>query len=156
MVRLQEFPPLTEETRNWLTSFSPGPVFTLLGIRLTGIEPGHSWLEMPFKEEMTHGGGIVQGGILTVLADAAIAFAVRSVLDRARNDQTSIDLKMNFIRPVSSGTMFAEGSVIHLGRKTAVGESIVVNEAGKPVAKCLSSVMILPAGSLPGNKDGHK
>ena len=36
-----------------------------------------------------------------------------------------------------------------LGRRTAVGESIVLNEEGKAVAKCLSSVLILPGKRRP-------
>ena len=51
---------------------------------------------------------------------------------------------MSFIRPISSGTVTCEGWLTHLGTRTAVGESIVFNEQGKTVAKCLSSVLIMP------------
>ena len=143
MHRLKGLPPLTPKRRAWVESYNPSPIFKLLGIRLVKLEVGSAVLEMPVKEEHTHNGGIVQGGVITVLADSAIAYAVRSALaDDA--DQTSIDLKINFIRPVAAGTIRAEGWLIHMGSRTAVGESIVLNEQGKVVAKCLSSVLIMP------------
>jgi len=148
---LDNLPPLTPEAREAMESFRPGPVFDLLGMCVDRVEAGHSWLSLPFKVELTHGGGIVQGGIITALADAAIAFAVRSVIDGSQQDQTSIDLKMNFIRPVAKGAMRAEGWLIHQGRRTVVGEAMVFNEQGKPVAKCLSSVMLLDAGYMPSH-----
>lgn len=145
MHRLKDLPPFSEERQAWLRNYSPSPIFQLLDIRLLKLEPGFSLLELPVRKELTHNGGIVQGGIITTLADSAIAFAVRSALPDD-TQQTSIDLKINFIRPVSSGTVTCEGWLVHLGSRTAVGESIVLNEQGKAVAKCLSSVLIMPGG----------
>lgn len=145
MHRLKNLPPFSPKKQEWFRNYRPSPIFELLDIRLLKLEPGFSLLELPVRKELTHNGGIVQGGIITTLADSAIAFAVRSALpDDTR--QTSIDLKMNFIHPVSSGTVTCEAWLVHLGRRTAVGESIVLNEQGKAVAKCLSSVLVMPGG----------
>jgi uncharacterized protein (TIGR00369 family) len=143
MHRLKGLPPLSPEKRAWLKTYEPSPIFGLLGIRLVKFEPGFALLEMPVKPEHTHNGGIVQGGVITSLADSAIAYAVTSALPEG-SGQTSIDLKINFIRPVSAGRITAEGWLIHLGSRTAVGEAIVLNADGKAVAKCLSSVLIMP------------
>lgn len=145
MYRLKNLPPFSEKKQEWLKNLQPSPIFQLLNIRLVKLEPGYSLLELPVRKELTHNGGIVQGGIITTLADSAIAFAVRSGLPDDTG-QTSIDLKMNFIRPVSSGIVTCEGWLVHLGSRTAVGESIVLDEQGKTVAKCLSSVLIMPGG----------
>ena len=145
MHRLKDLPPFTEKKQEWLRNYRPSPIFELLNIRLVKLEPGFSLLELPVRKELTHNGGIVQGGTITTLADSAIAFAVRSALPDDTG-QTSIDLKMNFIRPVSSGTVTCEGWLVHLGSRTAVGESIVLNGQGKAVAKCLSSILIMPGG----------
>ena len=145
MHRLKNLPPFSEKKQEWLKNYQPSPIFQLLNIKLVKLEPGYSLLELPVRKELTHNGGIVQGGIITTLADSAIAFAVRSGLPDDTG-QTSIDLKMNFIRPISSGTVTCEGWLVHLGSRTAVGESIVLNEQGKAVAKCLSSVLVMPGG----------
>jgi len=148
MYKMDQFPPITEEQRQRLITGRKAPVFGLLGMRVDNVEAGHSWLSLPFRDELTHAGGFVQGGIITALADAAVAFAVWSVIDGTHQDQTSIDLKMNFIRP-AAGDMRAEGWLIHLGGRTAVGESVVLNGQDKPIAKCLSSVMIVERAYMP-------
>lgn len=145
MHRLKDLPPFSEKKQAWLQNYRPSPIFELLDIRLLKLEPGYCLLELPVRKELTHNGGIVQGGIITTLADSAIAFAVRSALPDDTG-QTSIDLKINFIRPISSGTVTCEAWLMHLGSRTAVGESIVLNEQGKAMAKCLSSVLIMPGG----------
>jgi len=73
---MDDFPPLSEDIRNQILTYRGNPVFDLLGIQIERVEPGRAWLSLPFKKELTHSGGIVQGGIVTALADAAIAFAV--------------------------------------------------------------------------------
>lgn len=147
MHRLKDLPPLSPDRMTWVEAYKSSPVFDMLGISLVKIEPGFSLLEMTVRKEHTHNGGIVQGGIITVLADSAIAYAVRSAL-REDAGQTSIDLKINFIRPVSAGKITAEGWLVHLGRRTAVGESIVLDERGKTIAKCLSSVLVMPGEGI--------
>ncbi len=145
MYRLKDFPPFSEEKVQWLKNYRPSPIFELLGIKVVKMEPGLAVLELPVTKALTHNGGIVQGGILACLGDSAIAFAVRSAIPNDTG-QTSIDLKINFIRPVSSGVLRCEAWLAHLGGRTAVGESIVLNEEGKTVAICLSSVLIMPGG----------
>ena len=107
MHRLKDLPPFSDQKQEWLKNYQPSPIFQLLNIKLLKLEPGYSLLELPVRKELTHNGGIVQGGIITTLADSAIAFAVRSGLPDDTG-QTSIDLKMNFIRPISLGTVTCE------------------------------------------------
>ncbi len=114
---------------------------TLLGIRLIDLEPGWARLELPFREEITHQGGVVQGGILTTLADTSIAHAAGAALDLPGGTAT-LELKINFMRPAGPGLYTAEAWLIHLGKRTAVGEAEVLNEQGKLVAKCSSSLIL--------------
>jgi acyl-CoA thioesterase len=121
----------------------------LLGLRLADIEPGYCKLELPFKREISHGRGIVQGGILTTLADSCIAHATVAALLGEERHSTTIELKINFIRPATPSLFTAEAWLIHLGSRTAIGEAEIVNGEGKLIAKCLSSLMILPGGREP-------
>lgn len=153
MSRLK-FPPLHPEQRERLLTRTSGPFSDFLGIRLVEIQAGFAKLEMAFKPELTHAGGIVQGGLIATIADHAIALAVGAALG-GEIGHTSIDLKINFIRAVPKGNLTAEAWLIHLGGRTAVGESVVTDDQGRVVAKCLSSIMILPEGrrhQAPGAK----
>jgi acyl-CoA thioesterase len=124
--------------------------YDLLGLRVVDVEPGYAKLELPFKRDISHGAGVVQGGILTTLADSCIAHATMAALVGQARHSTTIELKINFIRPGVSSLFRAEAWLIHLGGRTAVGEAEVVNEEGKLVAKCLSSLMIMPTDAPQG------
>jgi acyl-CoA thioesterase len=115
-----------------------------LGMRLLDLEPGYARLELPFRREMTHSGGVVQGGLITTLADSSIAHATVAALDPATQRTATIELKINFIRP-ATGTLFTSvAHLIHLGRRTAVGEAEVTDERGRLIAKCLATIALLP------------
>jgi uncharacterized protein (TIGR00369 family) len=128
--------------------------FGLLGLRLVDLEPGYCKLELPFKREISHGRGVVQGGILTTLADSCIAHATIAALAGEDRHTTTIELKINFIRPATPSLFTAEAWLIHLGNRTAVGEAEITNEEGKLIAKCLSSLMVLPGGRQPVAPEG--
>lgn len=115
-----------------------------LGMNLVDLEPGYARLELPFREEITHSGGVVQGGIITTLADSCIAHATAAALNAEDTDFTTIELKVNFIRPAHGGTFIAVAKLLHLGRRTAIGEAEIWNDAEKLVAKCISSLLIFP------------
>ena len=121
--------------------------FQLLGLRLLDLEPGYARMELPFRQEMTHSGAEVQGGLITTLADSAIAHATVAALDPATQRTATLELKINFIRPATGGPFTACARLIHLGRRTAIGEAEVTDERGRLIAKCLASVMVLPRGA---------
>jgi acyl-CoA thioesterase len=139
-----------EKTRVLDWQRSKAHYFDLLGLRLADIEPGYCKLELPFKREISHGRGIVQGGILTTLADSCIAHATMAALLGENKHSTTLELKINFIRPALPSLFTAEAWLIHLGSRTAVGEAEIVNEEGKLIAKCLSSLVIIPDDPAPG------
>ena len=117
--------------------------FDLLGFRLVDLEPGYARLELPFRKEISHSGGVVQGGIISTLADSCIAHATYAALHGHGSNFTTIELKVNFIRPAQGKLFIAEANLLNLGRRIAVGEAEIRNDEGKLVAKCLSSLMIM-------------
>ena len=60
---------------------------------------------------------------------------------------TSLDLTVKFLRPVTvgSGLLTCEGTVIQRGRRTALAQARLTDEAGRLVAHATSSCMIFPA-----------
>jgi uncharacterized protein (TIGR00369 family) len=137
--------PFSAEEKARVISFfrSKAYYYDLLDLRLADIEPGWCRLELPFKREISHGEGVVQGGILTTLADSCIAHATMAAVMQDGMRTATIELKINFLRPGVSSLFSAEAWLIHLGGRTAVGEAEVKNADGKLVAKCLSSVMLV-------------
>ena len=117
--------------------------FALLGLRLVDLEPGYARMELPFRKVLTHSGGVVQGGLITTLADSSIAHAAIAALESDTYRTTTLELKINFIRPATGGSFTSHASLIHLGRRTAVGEAEIFDDAGKLVAKCMASQLLI-------------
>jgi uncharacterized protein (TIGR00369 family) len=92
------------------------------GLRLVEAEPGRTLVEMVATDAMTNFQNICHGGYIALLADSAMGSALATVLPEGEKHM-SFDLKLSFMRPVQIGqTVRATGSVIHHGRRTAVGE----------------------------------
>jgi uncharacterized protein (TIGR00369 family) len=92
--------------------------------------------------------GTVHGGVLSALLDTAAACAVHTTLAPGEG-YTSLDLTVKFLRPVTvaSGLLTCDGTVIQRGRRTALAQAQLTDEAGKLVAHATSSCMIFPASA---------
>jgi uncharacterized protein (TIGR00369 family) len=117
---------------------------------LTGLEPveageGSVTMRLPASEWLNSPAQRVQGGSITMLADAALAGAVET-LAPAGTAIASIDVKVNFLRPVQSDgrDLTAIGRVEHSGRTLAIANAELFDADGQRVAIATGSSMYLP------------
>lgn len=120
------------------------PFYELIGLRVTGLGPGWASFSMPAGERLWNMGGIVHGGAITSIADAASGVALATLLEKGREKPVTIELKLNFCAPVREGTIEARGTVAQKGSRIAVCE-VEVTEGGRLVAKGISTYMVLRA-----------
>ena len=59
---------------------------------------------------------------------------------------TTIELKINFIRPVVSGRMRAVGRVVEMRQTLLFSEADVLDDQGRLVARASSTCMPMPEG----------
>jgi uncharacterized protein (TIGR00369 family) len=98
---------------------------------------------------------IVHGGVIFTLADTAMSMALISVLPLGTRFST-IEAKINYIAPVITGELSAEGIIVHRGRSTAVTESTVYNLRGEEkvmVARVLGTFHISSSRMLSPSQD---
>ena len=119
----------------------PGIVKTL-GMTVVQFGEGKSKIKMRVDERYHNPMGTLHGGIMTDLADASMGVALMSLLNNEESF-TTLELKINFLRPVYDGEISAEATVVHKGRTVALVESIVRSEEGKEVARATATQMIL-------------
>jgi uncharacterized protein (TIGR00369 family) len=120
----------------------PPPVAQLLGIRLVSVGDGEVVFEMDVEPEHANPMGTVQGGVICALADAAMGLAYASRLEEGETF-TTLELKMNYLRPVTGGTLVAAGRVLHAGRTIGLTSSDVADGEGRKVAHATSTCMTL-------------
>src|SRR5919109_553871 len=92
----------------------PPPVGRLLGFVLKSIERGHAVFEMEADERHHNPMGTLHGSIYCDLADAAMGYAYAATLGEGETF-TTVELKINFFRPVRRGKLTAEARVVRAG-----------------------------------------
>jgi uncharacterized protein (TIGR00369 family) len=111
-------------------------------MKLTELGEGTARLEMRVGRKYYNPMRSVHGGIMTDLADACMGIAVISTLEK-NETFTTLELKMNFLRPVFGGRLIATSKILHRGRTIALAEATLMDSRGKLVAKGVSTCMIL-------------
>ena len=128
-----------------LLATAPAGWMETLGARITASEPGRVVLELEAGPEHRHGGGVVQGGVITQIADAAMGMSLGTLQEDGMWN-TTIELKINFIRPVVSGRIRAVGRVVEMKQTLLFSEADVFDEQGRLVARASSTCMPVPEG----------
>jgi uncharacterized protein (TIGR00369 family) len=118
------------------------PAAELVGFSMLSCGGGESRFRMEAGERHHNPMGTVHGGILCTLADSAMGMAFASTLDPGETF-TTLEVKINFLRPVFDGTLFADAKVVHRGRSVGMVECDVTAEDGKLVARAVSTCSVL-------------
>src|SRR5579859_4686341 len=111
------------------------------GFRLDDASPGRAVLRMKVLPKHRQIHGVVHGGVLASIADTAGGLATYLSLPPGSRTAT-VEMKINFLEPVSRGTIYAEARVIRLGKYLAVVECDVVDDHNKLVAKALMTFSV--------------
>ncbi len=127
----------------------PPPVATLVGMELVSAAPDRAVFAMDAGPQHGNPFGTVQGGLLCTLADAAMGTAYVSGL-RDDESMTTLEVKMNFLRPVRRGRLTAVAEVIKRGQRVGLVECTVTDEQGRMVARASSTCLTLRAGEEGG------
>lgn len=141
---------LIERFEATLRTEHPGPpVARLVGFDLVRHEPGTAVFEMVAGPQHANPMGTLHGGILCDLADAAMGIAYATVLADGESF-TTLELKINFLRPVWNARLRAEARVVQRGKTVGLVECDVLDESGRLVARASSTCLTLAGKSAEG------
>jgi uncharacterized protein (TIGR00369 family) len=89
--------------------------------------------------------GMVHGGYALTLLDSAMGCAAHTTLP-AGTAYTSLEIKVNFVRPITleTGPVLASGEVVHRGSRIATAEGrIVAEDSGKLLAHGSTTILLM-------------
>ncbi|HKM89243.1 MAG TPA: PaaI family thioesterase [Candidatus Acidoferrales bacterium] len=118
------------------------PVARLIGFHLVSAAEGAALFEMDADERHWNPMGTVHGGVLCDIADAAMGFAYATKLEEGESF-TTVELKINYLRPVWKARLRASARIVKKGRKMGLVECDVTDEKGNLVARASSTCMTL-------------
>ncbi len=113
------------------------PIARLVDAHIESIDPGRVRIRYAVKPEFMHPGNAVQGGIITVYADMAMAMAAHTLCAEGEFMATS-QISISFLAPVLKGPVFGEGTVVKRGRSTFFMEAVVKDAEGVVLARATS------------------
>jgi len=119
-----------------------GTLAELLGIRFVEATPDRVVAELDYRDELTTVGGSLHGGTLMAFADTI--GAVATVLNLpAGASTTTLESKTNFFAAGRSGTVRAEATALHRGKRTMVWQTRVTDDAGRLLSLTIQTQMVL-------------
>ena len=121
---------------------APPPIARLIGFRLASVTHGYAVIELDAGAQHANPMGTLHGGVLCDIADAAMGMAYASTLADGETF-TTVELKINFLKPVWTGRLLAHGRVVKDGRTLGLVECDVADEFGRLVARASSTCMTL-------------
>jgi uncharacterized protein (TIGR00369 family) len=120
----------------------PPPIAELLGMRFVSAADGKAIIEIDATERHANPMGTLHGGVLCDLADLAMGAAYASTL-AVDESFTTLELKINFLKPVWNAHLIAVGRVVKRGRIVGLVECDITDEEGALVARVSSTCLTL-------------
>jgi 1,4-dihydroxy-2-naphthoyl-CoA hydrolase len=119
------------------------PFAEVLGLEIVAAAPDAVRARMAWEERLCTAGGMLHGGALMSLADAAGAYCAFLNLPEGSTGTATIESKTNFFRAVHEGHVVATSHPLHKGRTTIVVETDLHDAGGKHVGRVTQTQAVL-------------
>jgi len=121
------------------------PMAAVIPMRITEVGFGRVVLVSEAAEQFYNGMGVAHGGYQLTLLDSCMGLAIYSTLGPGLG-QTSIETKVNFVRPVTveTGPLQAIGISLYTGSRTGTAEGKLVDADGKLYAHGITTCFLFP------------
>ena len=113
-----------------------------LGIEFVEVQKDRVTARLRVREELLTTTGTLHGGTLMAFADTIGAAGTVANLAPGQNTAT-LESKTNFFAPCRSGTVHAESTPLHRGKRTHVWQTRITDESGKLLSLTLQTQVIL-------------
>lgn len=129
------------------TRFDVAPVGQLIGMQVipsTDLESATVTLTVTPQHHNPM--GTVHGGVIALLADTAMGVSFGRTLD---SDQTfgTIDLRVDFIRPVTEAELTAVGTIVKRGSRVGFMRAEIHNQQQKLIATASCTCLVVSTES---------
>ncbi len=114
------------------------PFNAWLGMKVERLEDGECTLRVPFRPELV-GDPLrpaLHGGVLSTTADAAGGLAVFSKAMSLETRVSTVDIRVDYLRPGRLTDLWCDARVIRLGNRVAVTTMVVRQEGDHVAAEC--------------------
>jgi len=136
------------EPKSATDPFAWAPISQLIGLEVqpqADEDEGTAEVMLNVDSRMHNPMGAVHGGVLSLLADAAMGIAFGRTLSDKFSFAT-IELKINYMRPVKASRLRATAKLIQRGLRIGFIECRIVDHRGKLVATATCTCTVTSLG----------
>ena len=116
----------------------------LLGFKLVRAHRDGLTIECRVRPELLNSAGAVHGGVTASIADVAVGSALHHHFGGTRSF-TTVELKVNYFRPVTEGRLLARSRLVRIGTRICVGQVDLSDEQRRSVGIAIVTYMLLDA-----------
>jgi acyl-CoA thioesterase len=126
------------------------PFNALLGIRLERLHRDGVTVGCRLCDDLLNSAGVAHGGVAAALADAAVGIAILRRV-KGKRPITTVELKVNYLEPMSEGRMLARARLLRVGATLAVGTVELTDSKARLIGTAIVTYLFLDAR---GNRSG--
>jgi len=120
------------------------PFHDHVALHIEWAENGRARVRMKWRPEHGLVSGVLHGGFLAIVADAAVHTAADTLMGPGET-LTTVELKTNFLAAVRGQDVIGEATIVKRGRTLVLGDVDIRSESGELVGKSLVTYMVLRA-----------
>ncbi len=124
-----------------IKAINQGPYFKHLSMPVKEMGVGYSIVELKVNNDHLNPFGGIHGGAYASVIDTAAYWAAYCELDE-KVGLISIDLKIDYLAPISEGIITARGRSIKIGKSMCLAEATATDKDGKWLAHGTSKMMV--------------
>jgi acyl-CoA thioesterase len=128
-----------QQTRDILTRV---PFNALIRMQLHRVHRDGITIDCTLRNELRNSAGAAHGGVTAAMADAAVGIAIQRHFD-GRRRITTVELKINYFRPVTEGRLLARSHLLRIGSTLCVGNVDLTDEHGRAIGTAIVTYMFI-------------
>ena len=118
------------------------PFNTHIGIHVERVHKDGLTISLPLREEFRNAAHVLHGGLTATLADAAAGLSLVREFG-GKMVLTTIEMKINYFRPIWGKKAFARCKLIRVGKQICVGSIDIYDDKGKRAGAALVTYMVV-------------
>jgi 1,4-dihydroxy-2-naphthoyl-CoA hydrolase len=119
-----------------LESLTPTPFDNVLGLTFTELGPDRTRAQLQIHDKLLQTAGIVHGGVYcSIIETVASASGAAWLSEHGGGTVVGVNNNTDFLRAISSGTVYAASEPLHRGRRQQLWLVIIRDEDDRMVAR---------------------
>jgi len=123
------------------------PFNASVGIHIARVHSDGVTIEIPMRDDLRNGFGVLHGGVTATIADVAVGMAIARHFGGAQQ-ATTVEMKINYFRPIGDGKVVAQSKLLRVGQHLIVASVDIRDAKGNSAGFAVVTYMRIDAAQF--------